>query len=122
MDSAKEIELKRVNMLLNFLNEYPWTIRKYKHASPELNLIIHHEEGMPKIHSRNVISQSITDFRRENFSSMQIKIIEYAWRKIEERFKTTAAAFRFFDTNCKGKISTLDLAVGLENLRIKISD
>lgn len=53
---------------------------------------------------------------------MQIKIIEYAWRKLEERFKTTSAAFRFFDTNCKGKISKLDLAVGLENLRIKISD
>lgn len=43
-------------MLLNFFNEYPLTIRKYKNASPELNLIIHHEEGKPKYQSRNIIS------------------------------------------------------------------
>ncbi len=43
------------------------------------------------------------------------------WSKIFERFRTTSAAFRFFDYHAKGKFKKADFMLGCEKLRLRFS-
>lgn len=43
------------------------------------------------------------------------------WSKIFERFRTTTAAFRFFDYHANGKFKKADFMLGCERLRLRLS-
>lgn len=49
------------------------------------------------------------------------KMLEFCWSRIQERFKNFSPAFRFFDLNYNNRISFNEFALGLENLKIKLS-
>jgi len=48
-------------------------------------------------------------------------LLEFIWSKVSEKYRTTASAFRYFDTKGRGKVKKMDLVQGCERLRIKLS-
>ena len=48
-------------------------------------------------------------------------MLEFCWSRIQERFKKFSPASRFFDLNYNNRISFNEFALGLENLKIKLS-
>ncbi len=43
------------------------------------------------------------------------------WDKVNSKYYKTAKAFKYFDFNCKGKVSFNEFRVGCENLGIKFT-
>lgn len=47
--------------------------------------------------------------------------LELIWLRIDERFSSFSAAFRFFDMNFNNRVSFNEFSQGIETLKVKIT-
>ena len=94
-DSQKNINFERLNTLIEFVKCYPIT-KKSRTAANGMDLVMKNDH-VPFIKSSAVEPA-------ESGLDHQQKLIEMVWTKIMERYRTSAAAFRSFDVQAKGKV------------------
>lgn len=85
----------KLNMLLDFVRNYLKGEKQSKNASPGMGLVLSRSRA-PEAEKRDKKS-GLAEQKEKLKDSYLTILLQYVQDKIVEKFKTTSAAFRFFD-------------------------
>lgn len=109
------IDVNRVETLIEFAKVCPFHSRRLKQSSPGFEGIMANEyQALGR--QRKSIEPMVPSVSDQHLG----ELVEMVWGKIQERHRNTNSAFRFFDWKGKGKLDRASFVNGLEKLRVRL--